>query len=232
MSRHNGAKEQIHSPRTLGCTSEYARGEADVQLPPPAHESEDDVALMQAIAGGDEQAFERLYDRYAARVHAVGVRVLGNSADAEEATLDTFWEVWQKARRYDPKRGRVISYLLMLSRSRALDRRRARGSRAGSTCRLSGGEDAQQDVRYDSPAQPVEHALLNEQRGKVVEGLRRLKNPQREAIELAFFEGLTHREIAEELTQPLGTVKTRIRQGLICLRELLQSPSEEGDTTP
>jgi RNA polymerase sigma-70 factor (ECF subfamily) len=185
---------------------------------------------MRRIRDGDEGALGQFYDRYSALVYAVCLRVLGQTSDAEETTIDVFWEIWEKPNRYDEQRGTVVSYLLVLARSRAIDRRRSRGSHPTLTLEDT-SEDGERPRHPAVPSQtpePAQHAWLNEQRDEVVKALDRLTGTQREALVLSFFQGLSHQQIAERLEQPLGTVKTRIRQGIIRLREGLRSLDGEG----
>ena len=180
-----------------------------------------DLKLVRAIQDGDETALEQMYQRYSALVHAVCLRVLGQTADAEETTLEVFWELWDKPYRYDAARGSVVSYLMVLARSRAIDRRRSR--KQGAALRLD--EDDDQSARPRPPAipaatpEPIEDAGLKEQRYHVVKGLDLLTASQREAVVLSFFDGLSHQQIAAQLGEPLGTIKTRIRQGILRLRD-------------
>lgn len=153
-------------------------------------------------------------------------RILGVRADAEEVLSDVFLQVWDQAERYEPSRGNVIGWLLNLARSRAIDRLRSTGRRervvaamddpAGVADRAAGSSS-----RVDEG--PLRDASLGEQRARVEAALGALDPAQRRAVEMSFFEDLSHSEIAQKLGEPLGTVKSRIRQGLIRLREGLRS---------
>ncbi len=188
----------------------------------------DEHDLMAGIASGDQACFEQLYDRYNALVFAICLRVLHNHMDAEEALIETFWQIWRQADRYDESQGTVRGYLFMIARSRALDRRRARSAGVKSSHiedvqKFGGGPEA----HPDNPGCPVADTLDSERRLRTREAMEALTEDQREAIELAFFDGLSHSQIAEALTQPLGTIKTRIRQGLIRMRDSLRSAYED-----
>lgn len=191
----------------------------------------DDLDLMNGIASGDQGCFEQLYDRYKSLVYAVCLRVLQNHMDAEEALIETFWQLWDRASKYDESQGSVRGYLFMLARSRALDRRRARNagvntSRIEEVQKYGGGPEARADVE----GSPVNGTLHAERSRRTREAMETLTEEQREVIELAFFDGLSHSQIAEALSQPLGTVKTRIRQGLIRMRDALRT-SYGGDAS-
>lgn len=188
---------------------------------------EDDYELMRAIAGErDQRAFAALYDRHSGLVFTLCLRVLHDKAEAEDLLVDVFYEVWEKADRYDPSRGSPTTYLSTLARSRAIDRLRSKSSRsAGPAMTL---------VRDDEPAptaDPSQQTADAERRKIVSSALDQLDPAQRQAIESAYYDGLSHSEIAAKLNKPLGTVKTWIRQGLIRLRDSLRSQYEETTTS-
>jgi RNA polymerase sigma-70 factor (ECF subfamily) len=171
---------------------------------------------LQRAAAGEQQALARLYDDTSHLIYSVAVRILGDPADAEEVTVDVFSQVWRSASTFDRERGTPLGWLTMLARSRALDRLRRRVSRARFEAPLDAmGEPA---AGLDPPE---ENAALAEERRRVVEALDELAPEQRAAIEMAYFEGYSHSELAERLGQPLGTVKTRIRLGMQKLRDRL-----------
>ncbi|MCG8589753.1 MAG: sigma-70 family RNA polymerase sigma factor [Proteobacteria bacterium] len=185
-------------------------------------QAEVDRRLMMAVKGGDAAALASLYDRHAGAVLAVGLRILGDRAEAEEVLLDVFVQIWKQADRYDAERAAPSTYLLTLARSRALDRGRAirRRRRLGSEwgeAQSMATEGARVEPR-ESPLAQVEAA---EQRRRVQRAMRELAPAQRHALELAFLDGLSHREIAERLDTPLGTIKSRIRKAMEDLRERL-----------
>ena len=187
-----------------------------------------DVRLMQAIANGDREALGTLYDRYSSRILGLLMRMLGHRQDAEETLTELFFEVWDRADRYDVSRGCVATYLMTLARSRAIDRRRKRAARPDTDpSRSRPAEAADQELAGRPEISPLQGVLYDEQT-KVVRGaLDRLDPVQRQAIELSFFDGLSHSEIATKLSRPLGTVKTWVRQGLTKLRDSLRAYGTE-----
>jgi RNA polymerase sigma-70 factor (ECF subfamily) len=191
---------------------------------PPAPRGETDRArtdleLLERIRAGDPAALDVLYGRYATAVYALVWRVLQNTEEAEDVALDVFWQIWRQAGRYDPSRGAPPAWIFTVARSRAIDRLRARHRREDRT--VSFDDPGTNLDPLDEEAAPDQVASFRQTRDAVREAMRSLSPVQREAIELAFFKGLTHVEIARRLRQPLGTVKTRIRQGLIRLRKKL-----------
>ncbi len=172
--------------------------------------------LLEGVARGDEESLGSLYDAAGPRVYGVALRVLHDAGAAEEVTLDVFLKVWNDPQAYDATRGSPISWLLLLARSRAIDRLRSGAARrAREAFRASAVETIRRTV---SPETAV---VVDERREKVLAALEALPADQRTAIELAFFDGLTHVEIAARLGDPIGTVKTRIRLGMQKLRPLL-----------
>jgi RNA polymerase sigma-70 factor (ECF subfamily) len=177
-----------------------------------------DARLIQQVAGGDASALAAVYDLHAPIVYALALRILGDEGDAEDVVQEVFAQAWRQAGRYDAARGSVAAWLLIMTRTRAIDRLRSRQARPD---RGPGVDDTALE-RYASPAvDPVDEMALEQDVVRVRRALGELPLLQRVAIELAFFEGLTQREIAERLEQPLGTVKTRIRLGLLKLRDAL-----------
>jgi len=157
-------------------------------------------------------------------------RILVDPRDAEEAMLDVFVQVWEQGERYDPSRASPLSYLMTLARSRAIDRARAVGRHRGGL--QQGGDEglfAALEAGGVDPIGPLAALLSAESRGAIDAALGALPSEQREAVQLAFLEGLSHREVAERLESPLGTVKTRIRQGLLRLRDALVRAAREGE---
>ena len=189
---------------------------------PAAPSSQADRDLLVRAADGDQQAIAALYDRYGGVLYAVAYRIVGQRADAEEVVIEAFAQAWREAPRFESERGSVAGWLTMIARSRALDTVRARSRRdrltASAAADRMGVSPAMGEWRAD-PAGAVDHA---ERRTKVREALEMLSPPQRQAIELAYFEGLSQSEIAERLQEPLGTVKTRVRLAMQKLRESLR----------
>lgn len=178
---------------------------------PTAVTTASDLQLLSRVAGGDDGAFAALYDRYAARVLGFLVKLLRVRADADDVLQDTFYQVWSKAREYEPSRASPQSWLFLLARSRAIDllRRRKR---------------QEESVTPKTRAAPADPAVLFEEKDagmRLRDALGKLTDQQRSAIQLAFYGGLTHEEVAARQSVPLGTVKTRIRLGMQRLRSLL-----------
>lgn len=179
-----------------------------------------DVLLLQAIAGGEEIALSQLYDRYRLILFGLLVRILRSQSEAEEVLQEVFIQVWQRAGDFDEARGKPFTWLVTLARSRAIDRLRALGARERAT------HEAVRNIP-EVWSDAVTDAIRAE-RGQIVRtALSRLPEEQRRALFLAYFEGLSQSEISARLATPLGTVKTRVRSGLIKLRELLERQSED-----
>lgn len=174
-----------------------------------------DAELLAAVRLGDRDAFHALYQRFGGEVLALCQRILRSYDDAEDATADVFWEVWQRRERYDAARGGPRTYLMTLTRSRAIDRLRSHAARPEMK---HPHPTSAADLLPAANAAPDQSAESTELHGRVVEALGALNDRQREAMELAYFEGLSHQQIADRLAAPLGTVKTHIRQGLARLR--------------
>jgi RNA polymerase sigma-70 factor (ECF subfamily) len=178
-----------------------------------------DLELIERIRGGEQAALDLLYRRYSSPVYSLVWKVLQNAEETEDVALDVFWQVWRQAERYDPARGAPPAWIFTLARSRAIDRLRARSRREDRT--ISIDDPGLNFDPLDENASPDQVVSFRQSRDAVRAAMANLSAVQREAIELAFLKGLTHVEIAERLGQPLGTVKTRIRQGLIRLRKYL-----------
>ena len=187
-----------------------------------------DSELVSRMTAGEDAALGDLYDRYGKMVYALALAIVREPADAEEVVVDAFGQAWRQAASFDPSRGSVGAWLATIARSRALDTIRARGRRvrAHERAALFSDEGLATPVATagSDPARRVERT---EARRLVSQALAALPGPQRTAIELAYFEGLSQSEIAERLAEPLGTVKTRIRTGMEKLRGLL-GPLLEG----
>ena len=180
----------------------------------PEREQESDVALIKAIAARDEAALAQIYDRYRVVLFGLLMRILNNREEAEDVLQEVFLQVWRKAEDFDETRGRPFTWLVTMGRSRGIDRLRTLASRdrvAEAGAREPSEETS--DAAHD--------AFKSEQRGLVNDALAQLPDEQKGPLMLAYFDGLTQSEIATHLGAPLGTVKTRMRTGLIKLRELL-----------
>jgi RNA polymerase sigma-70 factor (ECF subfamily) len=175
-----------------------------------------DQSVVRRIAQGDRSALAELYDRYGTAVYSLACRIVGSSADAEDVTQEVFTQAWKQAARYDEGRASAVAWLLNMTRTRAIDRIRANRTRLKFA-----GEPARLDAVPDGGADAEQRAIDVQRASRVRSALEGLASAQRQAIELAFFGGLTHGEIAERLGEPLGTVKTRIRTALTKLRGAL-----------
>ena len=183
-----------------------------------------DQELVLEIAESNRRALEELYARFSGPIYSLAVRMLRDPGAAEEVTQDTFFNVWKQAGSYKPERGKVTAWLFSICRHRVIDEIRRRKRREQT--------HVHQDVELaDQPADdtndPTRFANLRMQRGMLKEALSKLRAEQRVVIELAYFGGLTHSEIASRLGQPLGTVKTRMRLGLRKLREVVGPQARE-----
>lgn len=158
-----------------------------------------------------------LYARCAGRAWAVVLRILGSRADAEEVLQEAFLEVWRRAREFDPSRGGLETWVMTIARTRAIDRLRA----LGTVARVTADAAAQPPPVSATPPDPSEQAVQRQDRERVAAAMRELPPEQRQVVELAYFEGLSQREIAERTGDPLGTVKTRARLALEKLASLL-----------
>jgi len=177
----------------------------------------EDVECLRRLAAGDGDAAARLYDRHARPVYCLILRIVNDEGDAEDVMQEVFAQAWRQASRYDPSRGAVAAWLLMMARTRAIDRLRARQARPVADALGDEHLDALPAATRDAAADMIDA----EQAHRVRRALEELPLLQRLAIELAYYEGLTQREIAERLEEPIGTVKTRVRSGLLKLREAL-----------
>ena len=177
---------------------------------------QDLVSLVELVATGDQSALATLYDATNRLIYSLILRVLGDVSSAEEVLVDVYTQVWRQAASYDANRGAPLAWMATIARSRAIDRLR------------SGWQDQRRkeplEVLGDAPANaasPEETTAAAERQRFVREALNLLTPEQREVIELAYYSGLSHSEIAKKLKQPLGTVKTRTRLGMMKLREAL-----------
>jgi RNA polymerase sigma-70 factor (ECF subfamily) len=173
---------------------------------------------MQELARRNQGALETLYDRYSRPVYSLALRITRQPAAAEEIVQDVFLQLWRTAGRFEAARGSLEPWLFTLARNRALDQLRMKAEKQRRR------EDALDEMPLASPPQNLEAGLDTQRQGEKVRGIMAtLPEAQRQAIELAFFEGMTHSEIAAAMQQPLGTVKSWIRSGLLRLREALET---------
>lgn len=169
-----------------------------------------DATLVSAVASGDESAIGQLYDRYSPIVYSTALRVLGDAGMAEDLLQEIFIQLWRNPAAFDSKRGTLAPWLAAITRNRAIDWLRRRRPETAAT-------DVALSIEPDLASQ-TELALSV---GKIRTMLGSMPTTQRDALEMAYFEGLTHSEIAARTGQPLGTIKTRIRSGLLALRTAL-----------
>lgn len=177
----------------------------------------DESLLLVQIARKDQTALAKLYDRYGRASYALAYKILGSVEEAEEVVLDVFSQIWQKAASYDTSRSRVDTWLFMLTRSRAIDRLRVlqRTFRAAQACL----EEAK--IPTSGIAEPMEDAIVKERSEQVKTALEKLPAEQQQAIELAYYQGLTCAAIAAQTGISIGTIKTRLRLGIAKLRQAL-----------
>ena len=174
--------------------------------------AETEREMIAGIRGGHEQAMEQLYDRYSSIVYSVALRVLGDTGAAEDVLQDVFMQLWRKPESFDANRGSLAAWLAVIARHRAIDVLRKRKPETDiSEVMIALDLDLEEEAGRKLTIEKVRKALAG------------MPTEQRKAVELAFFEGLTHSEIAAKLGEPLGTVKTRIRSALIALRKAMGS---------
>ena len=181
-----------------------------------------DQETVRRMVRHDPDALAELYDRHSRAIYSLALHIVGEQAEAEDVVQEVFSQAWAQAPRYEAKRGAVAAWLLTMTRSRAIDRVRARRARPDA----EGADDSQLRNLVD-PAPPHDLGLLTrDQVSRLRAAMARLPVMQRVVIEMAYFEGLTQSAIAERLDEPLGTIKTRVRLGLLKLREALtESPT-------
>ena len=181
---------------------------------------EAEVELLRRIGQGDRRSFEALYDRFSGILFSTCYRVLNNQEAAEDTLQDVFIQIWEKAPFYDPARGKPLSWAVTLTRNKAIDRLRSAQRRQ----RLQENMQSESETFDQFDDGSSFDAVASVETSKLVrEAITQLSNDQREAIELAFFSSLTQMEIAERLNVPLGTVKARIRRGMVKLRDVLSA---------
>lgn len=177
-----------------------------------------DADLLLRTAAGDETAFAQLYDRFSPGLYSLVLKMVRDEREAEDVLQDGFSHIWRKASTYDPARSSAFTWAVMVLRNKAIDRLRVR-QRIERTVEKATVEFSHfPEADDDAALEPV----MREQRALVRSALTQLPDEQREAVELAFFTGLTHEQIAEKLGTPLGTIKARIRRGLFRLRDVLK----------
>jgi RNA polymerase sigma-70 factor (ECF subfamily) len=183
--------------------------------------SSDDLAIVRRLAAGEAEAISALYDRFAPTLLAVARRILGPAGEAEEVLQETFLQAWNQAERYDPARSSVSTWLILIARSRALDRFRSRDARGRAAAAAHAEPKPEPSDRAEA------NVLHAERRTRVRAVLSELPPEQREVLELAFFEGLSQSEIAARTGAPLGTVKTRALLAMKKVRQALRNEIRE-----
>ncbi len=182
----------------------------------------EDAALVQALVDGASDALSDLYDRYSGMLLGLAYRVLGDTADAEEVLQEAFLQVWNQADRYDPSRSSVSTWLVLITRSRAIDRLRSRRVEERTI-----GAAQKENARTHTSPEGVRDVFKQERRRRLLEEMGNLPPEQRRVLEMAFFQGMTQSEIASKTAIPLGTVKTRTLLAVKKLRKALQDEVEE-----
>jgi len=186
--------------------------------PDPANDLDAEIALLQRVAQGDRVSFETLYERFSGVLFSTAYRVLNNQEAAEDVLQDVFIQIWEKAPLYDPARGKPMTWAVTLTRNKAIDRLRSTVRRN----RLQDDVEREAETLEQFDDRSSFDAVAAGETNQIVrEAIQKLSKDQREAIELAFFSSLTQTEIAERLNEPLGTIKARIRRGMMKLREIL-----------
>ncbi|MEN9934969.1 MAG: hypothetical protein RLZZ387_1548 [Chloroflexota bacterium] len=181
----------------------------------------DDIVLISAVSRGDSGALEVLYDRYSTAVYRMALRILKSRELAEDVVQEVFWRVWRRSGSFESERGRVAQWIFGIAHNLCIDELRRMRARPMPVYEDVDHPVIQQlvDEQTDVPAS----AWASEQRRTIAEALNHLPSAQRQAIELAYFGGLSHQEIATKLDRPLGTIKTRVRLGLQKLSSLLSA---------
>jgi len=188
-------------------------------VPPGSEESSAWVVLLARVARGDQGALGELYDATSSGLFGLIRNIVQDDAAAEEIVLDVYSQVWRMASAYAPEKGAPLTWLFLLGRSRAIDHLRSRARRSRERER-----PLEAAFAHSHPDPDPEMSVLSEsRRNMILSALGGLSPEQREVLKLAFFDGLTHGEIAEQTGMPLGTVKTRIRLGMVHMRESLKS---------
>src|SRR5215831_13285818 len=183
-----------------------------------------DREMLLRVSHGDQAAFSELYDRLSGPLYSIALKMLGDPSDAQDALQEVFVQIWSRAKTYDSEKSSVFSWAVLMTRSRAIDRLRARDRRLRVVAGPATDETMLADATDASTAESAADTVdKNDEAAHVRSLLNNLPSEQRQAIDLAFFGHLTHHEIASRLGQPLGTIKARIRRGLLKLREQIRT---------
>lgn len=186
----------------------------------PPTDSVDDIELIRLIGGGDRSSFEEFYRRHVALVFSTAFKILNNSSDAEDVTQELMFMVWEKSPMYEPARGKPLSWAVTMTRNKAIDRLRS------IQRRLRLNDDAEREIAPPPRLgndRPSDHLDSGEKQQIVRSAVMKLNQEQRQVIEMAYFGGLTQLEISSRLNTPLGTIKARIRRGMLRLKKIVGS---------
>jgi RNA polymerase sigma-70 factor (ECF subfamily) len=184
-----------------------------------AKELQSEIELLRQIGQGDRRSFEQLYERFSGVLFSIAYRMLNSQEAAEDVLQDVFVQIWKKAPMFDPNRGRPMTWAVTLTRNKAIDLMRSAQRRSG----LHETVQRETETFSRSKDHSLFDAVASDEMWKMVrDAIAKLSKEQRQAIELAFFASMTQTEIAEHLNQPLGTVKARIRRGMLALREMIE----------
>jgi RNA polymerase sigma-70 factor, ECF subfamily len=185
----------------------------------PARELESEIVLLKQVGQGDRRSFEQLYERFSGILFSIAYRMLKNQEATEDVLQEVFVQIWKKAPLFDPTRGRPMTWAVTLTRNKAIDLMRSAQRRSG----LHDTVQREKEVFRQFEDRSSFEAVASDETSKLVrEAIKKLSQEQREAIELAFFASMTQAEIAEHLHEPLGTIKARIRRGMLALREMIE----------
>jgi RNA polymerase sigma-70 factor, ECF subfamily len=181
-------------------------------------EEQYNVELIRRVAKGDDAAFASLYDRLSPVLYGMALRIMNDAGEAEDVLQDGFLYIWRQASAFDPGRGSSFAWVVMIVRNKAIDKLRVRQRSERLHERVTSFPELFSDRDEQSALEPV----LRERQSEVRSALSEVSPEQRQALELSYFSGLTHEQIAARLGAPLGTVKARIRRGLLRLREVFR----------
>lgn len=185
----------------------------------PANELQSEIELLRQVGQGDRRSFEQLYDRFSGVLFSIAYRMLNSQEAAEDVLQDVFVQIWKKAPLFDPTRGRPMTWAVTLTRNKAIDLIRSAQRRSGLHDTMLREKRA---LRYFDDRSSFDAVASDEMSKLVRAAIEKLSKEQRVAIELAFVASMTQAEIAEYLDQPLGTIKARIRLGMLALREMIE----------
>ncbi len=184
-------------------------------------DNERDRKLMKRIASKDPVALSLLYDHYNRLLFGLLLSILKKREEAEDILQEVFTNIWEKADQFDTERGTVYTWIVSLTRNKGIDRLRSKVYKEQKKQSTSLDDEDVYHPLYSNENTPEEHTILRDRADKLYEALQKLSEKQRSVIQVAYFEGLSQSEISEEMDLPLGTVKTRMRDGMIKLREIL-----------